>query len=252
MPTISVLDGNNAPQTVNTLPAVGSAASAASLPVVIASDQGTVPVSAQGNIAAGVTDAGNPVAVGGIANNAAPTAVATGQRVKAWFSLNGAQASFLASASGVPFTAGNPSNDGVNAATSFVLFTSTFSYNWNGGSWDRQRKSNTYARIISSAAAGNPAFLKASPGDVKQFWGVNTSASIVYLQIYNKTTAPVLGTNTPVLTYPIPASVVFSECLPGDGGAYMSTGIAYAFTSDVAGATGVAAATITAFNILAA
>lgn len=45
MPTISVLDGSGSPQTVNTLPGVGQAASAGSLPVVIANDQSAVPVS---------------------------------------------------------------------------------------------------------------------------------------------------------------------------------------------------------------
>ena len=44
MATITVLDSTGATQTVNTLPAPGSAASAASLPVVIASDQGSVSV----------------------------------------------------------------------------------------------------------------------------------------------------------------------------------------------------------------
>jgi hypothetical protein len=42
--TVDVLDGAGVSRTVNTLPALGSAVSASSLPVVIASDQGTVPV----------------------------------------------------------------------------------------------------------------------------------------------------------------------------------------------------------------
>lgn len=45
MPSIQVKDANSNPQTVQTLPAVGQAASAASLPVVIAADQSAVPVS---------------------------------------------------------------------------------------------------------------------------------------------------------------------------------------------------------------
>lgn len=57
MPTITVKDAANASQTVNTLPPVGAAASSASLPVVIASDQ-TVPVSLASIPAHAVTNAG--------------------------------------------------------------------------------------------------------------------------------------------------------------------------------------------------
>lgn len=45
MPNIQVKDASGATQTVQTLPAVGQAAAAASLPVVLASDQSAVPVS---------------------------------------------------------------------------------------------------------------------------------------------------------------------------------------------------------------
>ncbi len=45
----------------------------------------------QGDVANGVTDAGNPVKIGGIAQTANPTAVTTGQRVNAWFSKTGKQ-----------------------------------------------------------------------------------------------------------------------------------------------------------------
>jgi hypothetical protein len=45
MPSVTVKDASAVTQTIQTLPAVGSAASAASLPVVIANDQAAVPVS---------------------------------------------------------------------------------------------------------------------------------------------------------------------------------------------------------------
>lgn len=45
----------------------------------------------QGNVASGVADAGNPIKEGGsaLAGTSVPGAVATGQRVNAWFDLNG-------------------------------------------------------------------------------------------------------------------------------------------------------------------
>ena len=51
----------------------------------------TAIVPMKGDVAAGVTDSGNPVKVGGYGSNAAPTAVSNGQRVNAWFSQKGQQ-----------------------------------------------------------------------------------------------------------------------------------------------------------------
>lgn len=120
---------------------------------------------------------------------------------------------------------------------------------FNGTSWDRQRKPNAFNRVASTAAAGNPAVGKAGAGDVYGFWGQN-GAAITYLQIYNKATAPVIGTDIPVITYPIPANAAFTQSIPT--GAYFATGIAYAFTTDAAGTTGAAAAAVTSFNLLVA
>lgn len=67
-------------------PALGGAATAASVPVNIASDQ-NVPV--QGDTAHGATDAGAPVAIGGNAQSTEPAPVTAGQRVRAVFNLFG-------------------------------------------------------------------------------------------------------------------------------------------------------------------
>lgn len=133
------------------------------------------------------------------------------------------------------------------SATANSLRVSSYSLIFNGTTFDRQRKANLYSRVASSAAAGNPAVGKASPGDVRQFWGQN-GAAVTYLQIYNKATAPVIGTDTPILTFPIPASTVFSQSL-GDG-AYLAAGISYAFTTDAAGTAGAAAAAVVAFALV--
>lgn len=63
--------------------------SALSIPVVVASDQS--PIKHQGDFANGVTDAGNPVKVGGLAKTAIPVKVADGQRVNGVFDAAGRQ-----------------------------------------------------------------------------------------------------------------------------------------------------------------
>lgn len=45
----------------------------------------------QGNVAHDAVDSGNPVKIGGVASDAAPTAVAVGDRANGWFGLNGQQ-----------------------------------------------------------------------------------------------------------------------------------------------------------------
>lgn len=120
-------------------------------------------------------------------------------------------------------------------------------YIFNGTSWDRERKTNLLARVASSAAAGNPAVGKASAGDVRGFWGENAAIK-TYLQIYNKASAPVIGTDTPVMSYPIPANAVFSQTL--GAGVYCPLGIGYAFTTDAAGTTAAAAAAVLAFSLM--
>lgn len=50
----------------------GQALSANSAPVVIASDQSAIAVQSQGDVAAGVSDSGNPVKIGGIYNTNLP------------------------------------------------------------------------------------------------------------------------------------------------------------------------------------
>jgi hypothetical protein len=139
--------------------------------------------------------------------------------------------------------------DGGAASTSGSLAYSR-NYIFNGTTWDRQRKANIFKRVASSAASGNPDFVKASAGDLKQFWGL-CGATATYLQIYNKATAPVVGTDTPVITFPLVANAAFSQSF-ADSGSFFSTGISFAFTTDAAGTTAAAAAAVTAFAMMAA
>jgi hypothetical protein len=61
--------------------------------------------------------------------------------------------------------------------------------------------------VINSLATTNGAVVKATPATVFSITASNTSASLRYLKIYNSTTVTV-GTTTPALVIPIPASSV--------------------------------------------
>lgn len=98
---------------------------------------------------------------------------------------------------------------------------------------------------LLSAATTNATSLKASAGKLMSLYVCNLNAAVRYLKFYNKASAPTVGTDTPVLTYPIPASTTGAGVvvhLPPDGIAF-GTGIAYATTTGVADAdTGAVAA----------
>lgn len=88
-------------------------------------------------------------------------------------------------------------------------------------------------RLNGGAASTNATSLKASAGKLMSLCVVNTNASLRFLKFYNKASAPTVGTDTPVMTYAVPASssgAGFVAHLPVDGIAF-STGIAYATTT---------------------
>tara|TARA_R100000541_G_scaffold56507_1_gene65960 strand:- start:800 stop:1258 length:459 start_codon:yes stop_codon:yes gene_type:complete len=89
-------------------------------------------------------------------------------------------------------------------------------------------------RLIS-AATTNATSVKASAGKIVTITGLSTNASTVsFLKIYDKATAPVVGTDVPVMTIPIPthtqgAGIVIPIC----NGVTFLNGIALAITGAV-------------------
>lgn len=85
---------------------------------------------------------------------------------------------------------------------------------------------------ILSAATTNATSIKASAGQVYGWYLFNTSASTKFLKLYNKASAPTVGTDTPLMTIPIPsgsgANVEFTIGIP------FATGIALAITGSIA------------------
>lgn len=81
---------------------------------------------------------------------------------------------------------------------------------------------------VNAAASTNATSLKASAGNISSIDVFNVAAYSVFLKLYNKASAPTVGTDTPVWTIPVAAGGGFSrEFNAGDS---FSTGIAYAIT----------------------
>lgn len=98
---------------------------------------------------------------------------------------------------------------------------------------------------ISSAASTNATSIKTSAGTVYSITASNTGAAAAFVKLYNKASAPTVGTDVPVLTIPIPASGIVN--IPfGTTGHRFATGIALAITNLAADsdATAVAAAQV--------
>lgn len=102
----------------------------------------------------------------------------------------------------------------------------------------------TFHHLIS-AATTNATSVKASAGTIANIELTNNSASMKFFKLYNKASAPTVGTDTPILTLGIPANGVRSFVPPVEW--RLATGIAYAIT----GAPAVADTTAVALNDVA-
>lgn len=89
---------------------------------------------------------------------------------------------------------------------------------------------SSVGKLLSYLATTNANSLKASAGRLYKVRGYNAAATVKYLKLYNKASAPIVGTDTPVVTLPLKASDIFDiDLIPI--GEYFSTGIAYAITT---------------------
>lgn len=87
--------------------------------------------------------------------------------------------------------------------------------------------------LASAANTTNATSVKTSAGRVFRLIGHNAAAALRYLKIYNKASAPTVGTDTPFMTIPLPASAAFNIDL-GQYGIYLSAGVAFALTTGAA------------------
>jgi len=88
------------------------------------------------------------------------------------------------------------------------------------------------ASRVQALASTNATSLKASAGQVYQIALGNNGASAAFLKLYNKATAPSVGTDAPIATYLIPAGGQLN--LQFIAGKVFPTGIGYALTGAAA------------------
>lgn len=121
---------------------------------------------------------------------------------------------------------------------------------------DRKQIVSTYAHAaggstpykLISAATTNATSVKASAGTLYMITASNVNAAVRYLKLYNKASAPTVGTDVPVFTFAIPGNTAGAGTnipIPNVG-INFSTGIAFALTTEITdtGATAVAASEI--------
>jgi hypothetical protein len=106
------------------------------------------------------------------------------------------------------------------------------------------------ARLPSAAASVNATLVRAGAGRVYQINGVNAAsgATVVYIKLYDKATAPVVGTDVPVYTLACDGNKPFQFDL---GGFQFALGIGYGLTTAAAdnGTTALTAGDILGLNI---
>lgn len=117
-------------------------------------------------------------------------------------------------------TAGTPSANVVTtqgvASMTPLLVTPGVSATANGATASR----------INATASNNLTSVKASTGQLYSIDVFNVAAYNVFLKLYNKASAPVVASDTPIMTIPIQAGGGYSKTWPM--GKSFSTGIAYA------------------------
>jgi hypothetical protein len=114
---------------------------------------------------------------------------------------------------------------------------------------------SAFSRLPSSAASSNLTNAKASAGRAYTYQGCNTTASTIYLRVYNaaSTGAVTVGATAPFAgPYAFPANTCVQTTAFADAiGIYASAGITYAFGTTPADtdATAIGAGSIAAFQI---
>jgi hypothetical protein len=92
---------------------------------------------------------------------------------------------------------------------------------------------NPSAFSTTGAASTNATSVKTSAGTLFEVTASNVTGATVYLKLYNKASAPTVGTDVPIATIPVAASSFVSQPF-GVNGKRFTTGIAWALTGAIA------------------
>ena len=116
----------------------------------------------------------------------------------------------------------------------------------NGAFWNDLGNYSSGTYLTTCAGATNATNIKASAGSIVGMWCSNTAGSAQYIKLYNKATAPTVGTDVPILTIGVPANGGFLNPVPASAFIPFTTGISTATTgnSGDSDTTGVSAGTL--------
>lgn len=90
----------------------------------------------------------------------------------------------------------------------------------------------TNAFKLISLATTNANNVKASGGNLYSIIAIGLTSTVRYLKLYNKASAPTVGTDTPIMTIPVPANTQGAGvAIPFSMGVNFPLGIAIAITS---------------------
>ena len=108
-----------------------------------------------------------------------------------------------------------------------------------------------YHRLVSSFASTNALLVKAGATRVARVVGYNAKATVVFLKLYNKASAPTVGTDVPVLTFALKPLDNFDINAETQGFNF-ATGCSYCITAGAADAdvTAIAAGDVLGLNII--
>lgn len=96
---------------------------------------------------------------------------------------------------------------------------------------------------LISLATTNANVVKATPGNLYSIVAIGLTSVVRYLKLYNKASAPTVGTDVPVMTIPIPANTQGAGiAIPFSMGVNFPLGIALAITTGSADNNNVAVA----------
>jgi hypothetical protein len=200
----------------------------------------------QGDVAAGATDAGNPVKIGGEARGGTSyPAYTDGQRGNAIINPSGM---LYIAAADYDGTAGSDGRNvfGISGRIGYGGSPSPVamgSYVFNGSGWDRARGDTTGSYVVGMPSAASAAgtvnaattvasselVAKASAGNLFGF-NVTSAASAGYVLVFNATSAPADGTVTPARCIPLAANTGIDVNLRAQP-TFFSTGITIVFST---------------------
>lgn len=94
--------------------------------------------------------------------------------------------------------------------------------------------------FVNSTASTNGALILTGTSGLQAFYATNTGAAAAFVKLYNKATAPTVGTDVPEMVIPVPAAVGgvpgIAEITPGFNGHRFALGLGIAITGGAADA----------------